>query len=290
MKLFSERHGFKSTRSEIQFQSMDEALRNRLWNGLTISYWHRVESNQYGIKALSFEKNHPIRYLLQRLWHSYFKKPFDTLNNDWDYTYDNVKEYFFGCKWNEVYDFIEFVANEYLDIEINEEFMDGCNSIFKEELAGYRFVGGKITPITSEEEIDEIERALELSDSLKHVVNHLETALNLFADRQSPDYRNSIKESISAVEAMCNLISGHKHTTLGDALKRIKKEGKVKIHPALEDGFNNLYGYTSDADGIRHALLEESDLDFEDAKFMLVSCSAFINYLKVKSSKAGIAF
>ena len=51
-----------------------------------------------------------------------------------------------------------------------------------------------------------------------------------------------------------------------------------------------LYGYTSDADGIRHALLDESDLDFEDAKFMLVSCSAFTNYLKGKAIKAGIDF
>ncbi len=40
----------------------------------------------------------------------------------------------------------------------------------------------------------------------------------------------------------------------------------------------------------RHALLDESDLDFEDAKFMLVSCSAFTNYLKGKVIKAGIDF
>ena len=60
------------------------------------------------------------------------------------------------------------------------------------------------------------------------------------------------------------------------------------MHPALNKAFSTLYGYTSNAKGIRHALLEESTLDFEDAKFMLVACSAFINYLKVKASKAGI--
>jgi hypothetical protein len=68
-------------------------------------------------------------------------------------------------------------------------------------------------------------------------------------------------------------------------------ENKVGLHGALKKGFSSLYGYTSSADGIRHALglLEEPNLSFEDAKFMLVSCSAFINYLVSKASKAGIS-
>lgn len=32
--------------------------------------------------------------------------------------------------------------------------------------------------------------------------------------------------------------------------------------------------------------MEESNLAFEDAKFMLVSCSAFVNYLVAKAAKA----
>ena len=38
-----------------------------------------------------------------------------------------------------------------------------------------------------------------------------------------------------------------------------------------------------------HALMDEPTLDIEDAKFMLISCSAFVNYLVVKAQKAGIA-
>ena len=34
--------------------------------------------------------------------------------------------------------------------------------------------------------------------------------------------------------------------------------------------------YTSDADGIRHALSEEANLDLADAKFMHVVCAAFV--------------
>jgi hypothetical protein len=116
----------------------------------------------------------------------------------------------------------------------------------------------------------------------------MKRALDLLADRKSPDYRNSIKESISAVEAICSLVAGSSSATLGQALKELEKKKSVDMHPALKGAFDKLYGYTSDAEGIRHALLKESNLDFEDAKFMLVSCSAFINYLRAKSAKAGI--
>ena len=127
-----------------------------------------------------------------------------------------------------------------------------------------------------------------LKKSEKPVRTHLENSLKLLSDRKSPDYRNSIKESISAVEAICRLIAKDKNATLGQALKVV--ENKVGLHGALKASFSSLYGYTSSAKGIRHALglLEEPSLSFEDSKFMLVSCSAFINYLISKASKAGI--
>lgn len=126
-----------------------------------------------------------------------------------------------------------------------------------------------------------------LPDPLKPVTEHIKTAVALFSDRKAPNYRNSIKESISAVEAMCKIITGNEKTTLGQALKKLEDKG-IELHAALRSSFSSLYGYTNDADGIRHALLEESTLDFDDAKFMLVSCSAFVNYLAAKAAKAKV--
>jgi len=154
------------------------------------------------------------------------------------------------------------------------------------ELSAYRFVGGKITQITSLEEISEVEEALNISKPFKAVSIHIKRALALFSDKKSPDYRNSIKESISAVEAVCKLIVKKERPNLGQALKILENE--IGLHPALKKAFNNLYGYTSDAKGIRHALLEEAELYSEDAKFMLISCSAFVNYLVSKISKTKI--
>ena len=102
-------------------------------------------------------------------------------------------------------------------------------------------------------------------------------AAELYGQRPTPDYRNSIKESISAVEAAVQFLAGKKSYGVERPLKAIEEE--FEIHPALRGGFEKLYAYTSDADGIRHALLEKDKLTQADARYMLVACSAFANYL-----------
>jgi hypothetical protein len=281
MRRFSERHGYKPVKTIIQVDGIDQDLRNVLWNALDKHYWWQIER-----KTSSLERLPPLYNLSIRLSEDYFKSPLDTMPVTTASFRQQVREYFFNSKWFEVYDFIEFVANNYEDSTKNERFVDYCNDILKREVSGYRFIGTTIAPITNESEIAEIEEALQVDETLEPILVHLKSALDYFSDRQTPDYRNSIKESVSAVEAISNLIVGKDKATLGEALKLITT--KIELHPALREAFSRLYGYTSDADGIRHALLEESDLDSEDAKFMLVACSAFINYLKVKAAKAGI--
>ncbi len=230
------------------------------------------------------------------LWDNYFKRPTDTVPIDPRECYNEIRKYFFECEWYEVYDFLEFIVENLSHLHPGvivvtsagpsrswgEVFKDECNKVLEEELSAYRFVGNQITQITTKEEISEIEEALE--NPLKNVRQHIESALKLLSDRKNPDYRNSIKESISAVEAICKRIGKSERATLAEALNKIKENGKVEIHPALLDAFKKLYGYTSSADGIRHALTDEKvNVGFEDAKFMLVACSAFINYLTVKA-------
>jgi uncharacterized protein with PIN domain len=223
--------------------------------------------------------------LCRSIWLNYFKQPVDTLPRGWAQTYDFLRKYFFACLWYEAYDFLEFVPSNYLASYSNEnaEFRDYCNRILEREVSAFRFVGDKLTQITSEEEIAAVEEAMSAADSLRPVSLHIKTALGFLADRKSPDYRNSIKESISAVEAACKLITNDEKATLDGAIKKFKS--KVGLHAALEKAFISMYGYTNDAEGIRHALMEEPTLTFEDAKFMLVSCSAFVNYLTAKSAR-----
>lgn len=277
---FSQRIGRRPIKNIIQKDSMDEDLRNGLWNAFQVAVLDVLDGHCDRISES------PYGQLFRQLWSDFFKYPLDTLNNHWKTTRERIRKGYFGVKWYDVYDFIEFIAQN-LSGSDKEIFVGSCNSVLEKELSAYRFIGDRIGEITNEAEISAIEAALADSSPFAGINKHLQSALEKFTDRKNPDYRNSIKESISAVEGMARLITGDSKSTLGKAIKRLKDNNLV-LHPALEDAWSKLYGYTSDSGGIRHAMLEESKIRSGDAKYMLVSCSAFVSYLLELSRDAGL--
>ncbi len=73
------------------------------------------------------------------------------------------------------------------------------------------------------------------------------------------------------------ILTGKTSGGIKDALKILEKTGS--LHLAFRNALTQLYGYTSDKDGIRHPILEEQNIGFAETKFMLVACSAFANFL-----------
>ena len=286
MGKFSERYGHVPVRSVLQIDVVDNGLRNRLWNLICTTFFPSAPDYSGGRDDyLPFADNREVYQLFKNLWHNYLKQTADSVGTSYFEALTKLKNYFLDSQWYEVYDLLEFLADSSAP-GVRERFIDSVNPLLKEELSGYGFVSGRIVPITSEEEIAAIEQALALPDSLKPVREHLNQSLTLLAKRKRAHYKNSIKESISAVEALCKIIVKQGNATLGAALNAVEKQ--AKLHAGLKQAFQKLYGYTSDAQGIRHALMDEATLDVEDAKFMLVSCAAFVNYLVVKAQKAGI--
>lgn len=277
---FSERYGYKPVREIIQIESMDEPLRNGIWSLLKVFCWDHASysSGMYGGYYISESSNKALYQLCSKLWFNYFKHPLDDLDHNWTKVLKQLREYFFSCEWYEVYDFLEFVANNYRRYKFQEPFVDACNNLLEKEMSAYRFLNGVITRITEREELEEVEQAL--TNSSGPVSTHLRRSLELLSDRNSPDYRNSIKESISAVESLVATVLGEDGGTLGQLLKKL--EAELNLHPALKSAFSSLYGYTSDEGGIRHALMEAGSNDFHDAKFMLVVCSSFVNFVNGK--------
>ncbi len=277
MPTFSQRHGYSPLESAFQRESIDSALRTKLWNILKVAIWDRYDSHNRSYD----DRTKRIDYLVQRLWFNYFNRDLDRLPDFYEPYgkkggYDKLKEYFSSCQWFEVYDLLEAIANDQSEL-LSDETRKWINKTLEEHNAAYRFVGTEVAEITDKNEIQAIESALTTVDS--PVRAHLDAALRMLSDREAPDYRNSVKESISAVEAACRLVTGNTSATLGDALKRVQN-----LHPAMSKAFSSLYGYTNDASGIRHSLTDEDTISYADAKFMLVTCSAFVSYLKVAAS------
>ena len=275
MKSFSERKGLKVVRQIIQTDGMTDELRNSLWNTLQLVVWDSDNFMHH-----RYDKLPEIDDFSAHLWFHYFKKPIDerpsfAFIDRSERILKIIRDYFFAAAWNEVYDFLEFVVATFL--KSKPRLAEFLNQILVIEMSAFRFIDGKLVDITGEQEREMLEEAL-ADTRFAGVSTHIDRALTLLADRKNPDYRNSIKESISAVEAMARLVSSNPKATLGEALKALEKTGK--LHVALKDGFSKLYGYTNDENGIRHAMLDEPNLTQDDAKYFLLTCTSSVNYLK----------
>lgn len=229
---FSQRLGFSSATKVAQREEMDEDFRNSLWSLLALYYWDTYRAPGDPMFGRSdFLRHSNLEALIMSLWLHFFKKPVDMIDRYWEDCYKRLRDYFFKAKWYEVYDFVEFIA-DYGPEAQKTKFIEACNAYLERENSAYRFVNGTITEITSEEEIAEVETALINAGPYAGTRTHLRAALTLLSSRTNPDYRNSIKESISAVESLAKRLAKDESGTLGSVLKALEKS--KKLHPALK--------------------------------------------------------
>lgn len=269
--MFSEKYGYKEPK-EVLFEDVSDSLRHRIWN---LFYQKEILEGENDALDLERVLGHQ-ETIAEKIADKFgFLKTAAKRKLEEFILYD--------AEWYEVYDFIE-VNLSFLDGDEKEERIGQYNKILEQEKSGYRIVLGEVTPITNDIEIETIEQAA--VTQFNSVNQHISKALAFYADLKNPDYENSVKESISAVEAMCCVITGTsgKQATLGNAIKKLEDKG-IHIHGGMKQGFKDLYGYASDENGIRHGGIDFKNVPPEDAKFMLVSCSAFVNYLIEKWSK-----
>jgi hypothetical protein len=225
------------------------------------------------------------------MFQGFFKWRVDSLDKaPFSRVVDRIREWFDKAEWYRVYNFIEWLAQNPPPHAGTREFIADCDEILAREVSGYRFMHtrNELVPISDEQEKAAIETALKETRTkpLLGCHEHLAKALSLFSRRENPDYANSIKESISAVESICRVIT-NSTDTLGEAIKKLP----FGLHPAFTRAIASLYGFTSEAGGIRHGNAGPPvTFDAADAKFLLVTASSFVHYLVQKGLAHGLNF
>lgn len=231
MSLFSQRKGIRPLEKSMQKESMDDALRYKIWSALTIVVWDRWRARDY--MGYQSEDSKAVELLVETLWLHYFCLPIDSVPSfkkaNPKSAYEIMREYCFEHHWWEVYDYVECIA-KHIPPKWHNSLRQTINNFLEIENAAYRMIDDEIVEITDETEIVEIESAI--NSSIKTVRAHIEKSVELLSDRKKPDYRNSVKEAISAVEAACQALSGKRNASLGDCIKELKD--KQPLHPAFE--------------------------------------------------------
>ena len=284
MSLFSERYGYTKPSEVIIREEITREIQNAILSCYDrLMCFLRENYSWHGNVYFELEKNLWVYFLNNR--EGDFSQ--GSVYHDVAISFlENLKK-----SWYQKLDMVEYTIKDLVALDehwgepekVSSFFIQQLNSEFERLNFAYRVVGKEITEITSRNEIGAIEDAMKKAS--RNIKMHLNKALELYSQQPNADYRNSIKESISAVEAFCREKTGE--NTLGKALNQLEKKGMV-IPKSLKSAFDNLYTYTNQPDtGIRHALMDDEETyapASEEALFMLVSCSAFLNYLyrKVK--------
>ncbi len=286
MALFSERMGYVKPRDVLQVDCASKELRMSLYN---------IARGVLG----DYERGSLSENVCKELWTMKWHRPFDTFPfHSYDF-YQELNEWVIDGEWYACYDLLEFIYNEMKDSgafepepmsfaygfnnwepqpDLEKELQDAVNVVLEAEGSGYRFINGQVSPITNEIEIGSLEQGLDSDHAFAGARKHIERSLKLLSKKPDPDYLNSVKESISAAESAARHVAPGKNKTLADAVDSLQRSGH--LHKSLTEAWKKMFGYTNDASGIRHGGSDEPvKLDYAFAKYMLVTCSAFVNYL-----------
>ncbi len=240
---------------------MDDRLRNAIWNFMEDHYFHEG--------AL---RNNRALDLLFPLWTDVAGERSDELSSgDEFFAYRalaNFRSWYFAASWNEVYDALEYLLRE----RRSRQEISDANAMLSREGSAYRFVGDVIVPITNDEELAVVEAGIQHSGSFDGASQHIAQAVTLLSNRDNPDVRNAIKESISAVESAVRAASGDPKVDFKKGLQ------KLEGHHQLKQAWTNMYNWTSDESGIRHGIKETPQVGLPEARYMVVARSAFVNY------------
>lgn len=274
---FSDRNGIDQINQTIQITTFDDRTRASIMNWFWIAYKHKFSaSNDY--RSREYAKNLFWTQIAREMYSVVVQ---DEQNIDVREISAWVKYDIMKGSYDEVLTALEFLA-ELLASSNKTLIYESINYILKYEYVGYRFINGLITPITDPVEMETVENVFQ--GTFEQAQDHMQNALRYISDRDEPDYKNSIKESLTALESACCEIAGEKGT-LKDALNLFETQN-IYVHPALRQAILKIYGFASDAKGIRHSGdPAQPDVDFKEAKLILVMVSAIINYLKEQYSE-----
>ena len=281
-KLFSERMGYTVADDAIVRERITEGIENGICNCCD-SFKENLEKYNGDYLYTAMEKYLWQFFLKYRVIDFYYNNGHNHEEVLVPYILDVENPWF--KKLNIIEESLFFLYQESKQNSSYQGVIDVLIEMLNQEFErlnfAYRIIDRQIVEVTAEEEIFSIKKALEESnDSVKE---HLTNALTLCSKRPVGDYRNSIKESISAVEYICRKKTGEKD--LGRSLSKLQKKGVI-IPKILKNVFEKLYDYTNnEVTGIRHALMDDEGTytpGSDEAIFMIVSCSAFINYLNKK--------
>ena len=287
---FSQAYGYEDIPGPLRLGELPREARTHIWNlffqhikdckSTNVADWSR-SVDSLGVMG-SIDAGPWIggdwKEILFAVHLQFHERPWDEWDTEFRRVCKELRHEIETKPFNKVFDLIQFVLRYSL---CPPEFISDTKHTFAKCRLAYTIDFGPpptILPAATPEEGGAVVDALGTlrQAGLDGSAAHLRKASERI---NAGDWAGSVRESIHAVESVARQLDPGAETTLGPALSALEKRGAV--HPVLKDAFSKLYGYTSDEQGVRHALLDQTKAQVgqDEAVFMLGACASFASYL-----------
>ena len=262
---FSQAQGYETLPQPLQLEQLTEEARVRMWN---LIYQSAVRNQAVGSVITS-----EWRKILSHLHSRFSLLPHDEFDG-WSYLRGQKNPVLYDWPFNTLFDFIEMIMRH---PDCPQFFTQEMSRLFIECRLAYAIADQgdpQIVPAATREEGQSVVAAMEQlqQTGLTAAATHLAQSSQCINEG---DWLGSVRESIHAVESAARQLNPAAKT-LSPALEVLPG-----LHPALKEAFQKLYGYTSDEQGIRHALL--NDAISTQAEMRLCLCLVHVLHLPATS-------
>lgn len=219
----------------------------------------------------------PIEVITDSVWAS-------LSNMQWERVFDFCERLYghLACGvsgWNDFYQReVETESREEVQLHIEAE----LTRIFEEEHFGYEFTQGVVRRrgrSHSRDQVAKVEPTLG-DPRLNSARTHYKKALEYFENRSRPDYENTVKEAVCAVEAAAkSLFPELNAKTLGEVLKRIEGLGVGQVPKPLAVTLSGVYGFRNAGEGVSHGGADGGKVTPAIAEYILAIAASQIIFL-----------
>jgi hypothetical protein len=272
---FEQAEGAHPLPQQLRPKEISQKLRSYLWFIFYNAIWDSSDSGGY--------LTDPWHRILRDLHVFHYHQMIDDYDSRLKVQVQAVKNVITKGNYIDVLGFTQAVIRHGV---CPRETREAIRSALESSRAAYTLIEGRtIVPKATDQEVKTLERAFADVKGAQFIGarEHLRNAAERLTGGK---YADSVRESIHAVESVARVLEPS--ADLSKALARL--EATSQVHGALKQGFLRLYGYTSDEQGVRHALLDGSspNVDETDALFMIGACASFVSYLINKAERVAL--
>ena len=282
---FTQRHGVHQAKSidndfplptrlaltHLLIRMYDKKYLRNDWNDIVIELYR---TGRLAESELKFDFNTPFSQKLQTIlpklqWHQVYQ------------FCERVYEKFLEPTqyWDEEIE--ELVVNEYL-LDTEKYFTDEINLILDEDNLAFHFVNGKFKRRGHAQTQVSFQRVGTVLNYpiLSKVRGYYSKARKFFDERPNPDMENCIKESLCALEACVEALTGKPASNdFTKAINQLKGNSPKQIPAPIAEAMIKLHAYRGSGQGVAHAALQGTKVSEIEAELVLSLVATYITYL-----------